>query len=127
MGCNRRINKLAPQGIQTGKSPGLVQTHEARVTDYVGRQNCCEPPLEAFFGHADVLREGPTDMSLWLTWQSVYRGANDRFGSTATERSHRFRVCFDLMCGRLRVGKNFLYVCSIGRCAHVFGLFARFT
>ncbi len=31
------------------------------------------------------------------------------------------------LCGRLRVGKNFLYVCSIGRCAHVFGLFARFT
>ncbi len=81
MGGNRRINKLAPQGIQTGKSPGLVQTHKARVTYYVGRQNCCEPPLEAFFGHADVLREGPTDMSLWLTWQSVYLGANDRFGS----------------------------------------------
>src|SRR5258706_9095991 len=26
------------------------------------------------------------------------------------------------MCGRLRVGKNFLHVCSIGRCSHVFGL-----
>ena len=25
------------------------------------------------------------------------------------------------MCGRLRVGKSFLYVCSIGRCSHVFG------
>jgi transposase len=31
------------------------------------------------------------------------------------------------MCGRLRIGKNFLHVCSIGRCAHVFGLLARFT
>jgi hypothetical protein len=31
------------------------------------------------------------------------------------------------MCGRLRVGKNFLHVCRIGRCGHVFGLFARFT
>jgi hypothetical protein len=31
------------------------------------------------------------------------------------------------MCGRLRVGKGFLHVCSIGRCSHVFGLFARFT
>ena len=31
------------------------------------------------------------------------------------------------MCGRLRVGKNFLHVCSIGRCSHVFGLFMRFT
>ena len=26
------------------------------------------------------------------------------------------------MCGRLRVGKSFLHVCSIGRCSHVFGL-----
>jgi hypothetical protein len=31
------------------------------------------------------------------------------------------------MCGRLRVGKSFLHVCRIGRCSHVFGLFARFT
>jgi hypothetical protein len=29
------------------------------------------------------------------------------------------------MCGRLRVGKGFLYVCSIGRCGHVFGLCQR--
>ena len=29
------------------------------------------------------------------------------------------------MCGRLRVGKGFLYVCSIGRCGHVFGLYQR--
>jgi hypothetical protein len=26
------------------------------------------------------------------------------------------------MCGRLRVGKRNLHVCSIGRCSHVFGL-----
>ena len=26
------------------------------------------------------------------------------------------------MCGRLRVGKDFLHECSIGRCSHVFGL-----
>jgi len=31
------------------------------------------------------------------------------------------------MCGRLRVGKSFLHVCSIGRCSHVFGLLARYT
>src|ERR1043166_513783 len=32
------------------------------------------------------------------------------------------------VCGRLRVGKSFLHVCSsIGRCARVFGLFARHT
>ena len=28
------------------------------------------------------------------------------------------------MCGRLRVGKDFPHVCSIGRCSHVFGLFS---
>ena len=26
------------------------------------------------------------------------------------------------MCGRLRVGKSFFHVCSLGRCSHVFGL-----
>ena len=31
------------------------------------------------------------------------------------------------MCGRLRVGKDFLHECSIGRCGHVFGLRMRFT
>src|SRR5450759_1743563 len=32
------------------------------------------------------------------------------------------------MCGRLRVGKGFLHVCSsLGRCSHVFGLLARHT
>jgi hypothetical protein len=31
------------------------------------------------------------------------------------------------MCGRLRVGKSFLHVGSIGRCSRVFGLYMRFT
>ena len=31
------------------------------------------------------------------------------------------------MCGRLRVGKGLFHVCSIGRCAHVFGLCVRDT
>jgi hypothetical protein len=31
------------------------------------------------------------------------------------------------MCGRLRVGKSFFHVCSIGRCSHVFGLQVRHT
>jgi transposase len=31
------------------------------------------------------------------------------------------------MCGRLRVGKDFLYVAGLGRSSHVFGLLARFT
>ena len=30
------------------------------------------------------------------------------------------------MCGRLRVGKSFLHVSSIGRGSHVFGLLVRF-
>ncbi|UVO35685.1 transposase [Bradyrhizobium arachidis] len=31
------------------------------------------------------------------------------------------------MCGRLRVGKGFLYACGGSRSSHVFGLLARFT
>jgi hypothetical protein len=31
------------------------------------------------------------------------------------------------MCGRLRVGKDFLRRSSTGRCGHVFGLLVRFT
>ena len=34
---------------------------------------------------------------------------------------------YSAMCGRLRVGKGFLHVCSIGRCSYVFGLLERFT
>ena len=59
MGRNHRINQPAPQCIQTGKGPGLVQTHEARVPNHVGRQNCREPPLEAFFGHETRSRKTP--------------------------------------------------------------------
>jgi len=35
----------------------------------------------------------------------------------------RCRDCsLSAMCGRLRVGKSFFHVCSLGRCSHVFGL-----
>jgi TRAP-type C4-dicarboxylate transport system substrate-binding protein len=34
----------------------------------------------------------------------------------------KFAEILAAMCGRLRVGKDFLHVCSIGRCSHVFGL-----
>jgi hypothetical protein len=37
------------------------------------------------------------------------------------------KAMFWAMCGRLRVGKDFLHECSIGRCSHVFGLLMRFT
>jgi hypothetical protein len=38
----------------------------------------------------------------------------------SSERANAFR--FASVCGRLRGGKNFFHVCSIGRCARVFGL-----
>ena len=34
---------------------------------------------------------------------------------------------FSAMCGRLRVGKENLYVAGLDRCSHVFGLLARFA
>jgi hypothetical protein len=65
---------------------------------------------------------------------------DDRFGSLAPDATPRQdfpmsvlaptaldfiasrRMTFSAMCGRLRVGKGFLHVSSIGRCSHVFGL-----
>ena len=32
-----------------------------------------------------------------------------------------------LLCGRLRGGKSFFHVCSLGRCSHVFGLLCGHT
>jgi hypothetical protein len=55
--------------------------------------------LEAFFGHADVLREGSTDKSLWLTGQSVYCGANDRYGSNSEVGALPRYFCFAPMNG----------------------------
>jgi hypothetical protein len=65
-----------------------------------------------------------------------------RFGSKADMCSAKRHVRFTpnsghsgrqsacLLCamwGRLKAGKNFLHVCSIGRCSHVFGRFVRHT
>jgi hypothetical protein len=36
MGRDQGIEEVAPQGLQTGKSSGLVDTHEARVADHIG-------------------------------------------------------------------------------------------
>ena len=48
-----------------------------------------------------------------------------------TSNSHQILQSSEMslraMCGRLRVGKDFLHECSIGRCGHVFGLRMRFT
>ena len=53
-------------------------------------------------------------------------GFDVRFRSKAdVSAPHRIGPC--AMCGRLRVGKGFLHVCSIGQCSHVFGLLARFA
>jgi hypothetical protein len=47
--------------------------------------------------------------------------------SMATESVRRNEPTRGAMCGRLRVDKDFLHVCSIGRCSHVFGLWMRLT
>src|SRR5229473_4276921 len=47
------------------------------------------------------------------------------YGMTASGAKLTFakiRRRLSAMCGRLRVGKNFLHVSSIGRCSHLFGL-----
>ena len=36
MGRDQGIDEVAPRGLQTGKSPGLVDTHEARVANHIG-------------------------------------------------------------------------------------------
>jgi hypothetical protein len=55
---------------------------------------------------------------------------NVRFASKATEVLHCRELTRRAMCGRLRVGKDFLHECSIGWCGHVFagvgGYAARF-
>ena len=53
--------------------------------------------------------------------------ANVRFGPVADVAAPHGVSRLRAMCGRLRVGKGFLHVCSIGRCSHVFGLLARFA
>ena len=34
---NRRVDQLAPQGVQQEQCAGLIQTYKAGVTGYVGR------------------------------------------------------------------------------------------
>ena len=53
MGGNRRIDQFTPQGVQPGEGPGLVDAHEAGISDDIGRQDRRKPPLEAFFRHVD--------------------------------------------------------------------------
>src|ERR1700694_1500037 len=46
------------------------------------------------------------------------------YAASATGSLYRspLAIMAQTMCGRLRVGKDFLHVISIGRCSHVFGL-----
>jgi len=46
--------------------------------------------------------------------------------SSPVSRRFAYSVRFTPMCGRLRVGKDFLHS-QAGRCSHVFGLLVRFT
>jgi hypothetical protein len=46
---------------------------------------------------------------------------------SADQTRRRSKMTLWAMCGRLRVGKDFLHERSIGRCSHVFGLWVRFT
>jgi hypothetical protein len=47
---------------------------------------------------------------------------NVRYAFNSNESVRRNEPTPCAMCGRLRVGKSFLQVCSIGRRSHVFGL-----
>jgi hypothetical protein len=48
------------------------------------------------------------------------------FTPESRHRLSAFGCRLSAMCGRLRVGKDFLHERSIGRCSHVFGLLMRF-
>jgi transposase-like protein len=70
----------------------------------------------------------PNQVSTWK--RQAIDGLSEVFSNgTDRERQDHETEVRDLhaMCGRLRVGKAFFHVCSIGRCSHVFGLLARYT
>jgi hypothetical protein len=52
---------------------------------------------------------------------------NVRYASDSDHSRYESELTLWAMCGRLRVGKDFLHERSIGRCSHVFGLLMRFT
>ena len=52
---------------------------------------------------------------------------NVRYACDSDHSRYEFELTLRAMCGRLRVGKDFLHERSIGRCSHVFGLLMRFT
>jgi hypothetical protein len=52
-GNRGRVDQFTPQGIQTRESTRLINAHEARVADHVGRQDRRKPPLKALLSHVD--------------------------------------------------------------------------
>jgi hypothetical protein len=50
------------------------------------------------------------------------RLARVRYAPITDKIARRSEMTRCAMCGRLRVGKSILHVCSVGRCSHVFGL-----
>ena len=52
----------------------------------------------------------------------IWHRVDFRFTAIATDVVRCHQMTRWAMCGRLRVGKDFLHECSIGRCSHVFGL-----
>ena len=63
-----------------------------------------------------------------LPMHSAPEPNNVRCAPNSGQSRVRSECPLSAMCGRLRVGKNFLHVCSsLGRCSHVFGLLARHT
>jgi hypothetical protein len=97
MGGNRWVDQLTPQGIQARESTRLIEAHEARVTDHVGRQDRRKPPLKALLSHVDHSPGNPTAATLWFTGHGVYRGRHVGDGSIASfeRRARRVRYCSD--------------------------------
>jgi hypothetical protein len=48
-----RVNDLVELIVETGARSRLIVSHESAVADHIGSQDCCQPPLDALFGHAD--------------------------------------------------------------------------
>ena len=94
-------------------------------------------PVRAAISERSNSARPPSTVSMSLPWGVVVsaqvslserkrkcsEGSND-FRSATPSGHDRARLAGPLsaMCGRLRVGKSFLHVSSIGRCSHVFGL-----
>ena len=78
-------------------------------------------------GEAAIAAGGLSLMGYSVPMHLAPGPANVRYAPNSDRILRRSEMTLCAMCGRLRVGKDFLRVCSIGRCSHVFGLLARHT